>query len=132
MAESKKARVVGFNHVALEVGDIEEQLGRANSSPDRDQIYAAAAARLAPTGNKRARDFADSIEEAQLRTRIRNYVDLELIKFAIRKKNARDVIQLSGAGELTHIQKSWSYTQAARLLLESERERALDLLQAPE
>ena len=26
MAESGKARVVGFNHVALEVGDIEEAL----------------------------------------------------------------------------------------------------------
>ena len=26
MAESTKARVVGFNHVALEVGDIEEAL----------------------------------------------------------------------------------------------------------
>ena len=26
MAEAKKARVVGFNHVALEVGDIEEAL----------------------------------------------------------------------------------------------------------
>ena len=26
MAEAKKARAVGFNHVALEVGDIEEAL----------------------------------------------------------------------------------------------------------
>lgn len=114
---------------SAEVGDIEEQLGRAKSSKDRDQIYAATAARLAPTGNKRAREFADSIDEPQLRQRIRNYVDVELIKFAIRKKNAGDVVQLAGTGELTHIERSWSYTQAARLLLESERERALDLFQ---
>src|SRR5215212_9819168 len=112
-----------------EVGDIEEQLGRARSSEDRDEIYAAAAARLAPTGNKRAREFAESIEESQYRSRMRNYVDLELIKFAIRKKNAAEVAQLAVAGDLTHIQRSWSYTQAARLLLESERDRALDLLQ---
>jgi len=39
------------------------------------------------------------------------------------------VIQLAGAGELTHIQRSWSYTQAARLVFESDRERALELLQ---
>ena len=114
---------------SAEVGDIEEQLGRARSSKERDEIYAATAARLAPTGNQRAREFADSIDNVQWRTEIRNYVDLELIKFAIRKKNADDVVQLAGAGELNHIQRSWSYTQAARLLLESDRDRALDLLQ---
>jgi hypothetical protein len=39
------------------------------------------------------------------------------------------VAQLAGAGELTRIQKSWAYTQAARLLLESDHDGALDLLQ---
>lgn len=112
-----------------EIGDIEEQLGRAGSSKERDEIYAATATRLAPAGNKRAREFADSIDESQLRADIRNYVDVELIKFAIRKKNAREVVQLTGAGELTHIQRSWSYTQAARLVLASDRDRALELLQ---
>jgi len=114
---------------SAEVGNIEEQLGRAGSSKERDEIYAAAAARLAPIGNKRAREFADSIEEPHLRSRIRNYVDIELIKIAIRKKNSAEVVQLAAAGELTHIQRSWSYTQAARLVFESERERALELLQ---
>lgn len=114
---------------SAEVGDIEEQLGRAKSSQERDQIYAATAARIAPTGNKRAREFADSIDESRLRKNIKNYVDLELIKFAIQKKNATDVVQLAGTAELTHIQRSWSYTQAARLLLESDRDRALDLLE---
>jgi len=114
---------------SAEVGDIEEQLGRARSSEERDQIYAATAARLAPTGNKRAREFADAIEATELKNRVRNYVDLELIKFSIRKKNSAEVVQLAGAGELTHIQRSWSYTQAARLMLESDRDRAVELLQ---
>lgn len=114
---------------SAEVGDIEEQLGRAGSSKERDEIYAATAERLAPKGNKRAREFADSIEDSQRRKDIRNYVDLELIKFAIGKKNDAAVVQLAGTGELTHIQRSWSYTQAARLLLESDRDRALDFLQ---
>ena len=114
---------------STEVGDIEEQLGRAKSSQERDEIYAATAARLAPTGNKRAREFADSIEDSELRSRIRNYVDVELIKFTIRKKSAADVVQLASTGELTHIERSWSYTQAARLLFESDRDRALELLQ---
>lgn len=114
---------------SAEVGDIEEQLGRARSSKERDEIYAAIAERLAPHGNKRAREFADSIEDPQRRKDIRNYVDLELIKFASRTKNAAEVVQLVNSGELTHIQRSWSYTQAARLLFETHRERALELLQ---
>ena len=114
---------------SAEVGDIEDQLGHAKSSEDRDEIFAATAARLAPTGNKRAREFADAIDDSRLRNDIRNYVDLELIKFAIRKKSGVEVAQLAGAGELTHIQRSWSYTQAARLFLESDRDRALDLFQ---
>lgn len=117
------------DNLSAEAGDIEAQLGRARSSKDRDEIYAAMAARLAPTGNTRARDFAASIEDSQLRGEIRNYVDLELIKFAIRKKRAAHVIQLAGTGELTHIQRSWSYSQAARLLVESDRDHALELLQ---
>lgn len=114
---------------SAEVGDIEDQLNRARSSNERDEIYAAAAARLAPTGNKKAREFADSIEDSQTRSRIHNYVDVELIKFAIRQKSAAEVVQLAGTGELTHIQRSWSYTQAARLLVESDRDRAVQLLQ---
>jgi hypothetical protein len=114
---------------SAEIGDIDEQLGRAKSSAERDQIYAATAARIAPSGNKRAREFADSIEDSRFRADIRNYVDVELVKFAIRKKNAGEVVQLAGSGELTHIQRSWSYTQAARLLFESDRDRALNLLE---
>jgi len=109
--------------------DIDAQLGRARSSAERDQIYAAAAAKLAVIGNKRARELADAIDDTKFRTQVRNYVDFELIKFAIRKKNAAEVVQLAAAGELNHIQRSWSYSQAARLLLESQREHALELLQ---
>jgi hypothetical protein len=107
---------------------VQQALDRARSSAERDQIYAAAATRFAPTGNKRARDFADSIADAKFRAQVRNYVDLELVRFAIRKKESAAVVQLASAGELSHIQRSWAYTQAARLL-ESEHERALDLLQ---
>lgn len=117
------------SNMPLESNDIENQLGRARSSKERDQLYASAAASLAPTGNKRAREYADAIDESQLRTRIRNYVDVELIKFAIREKSPYEITQLAVTGELSHIQRSWSYAQAARLLLESERDRASEFLQ---
>lgn len=112
-----------------EIGGIEEQLDRARTVAERDQIYAEAAATLAPTGDKRAREFAGSIDDSQFRTKILNYVDLESIKFAIREKKGAKVARLAGTGELTHMQRSWSYTQAARLLLESDRDLALHLLQ---
>jgi len=109
--------------------NMQDRLDRAKTSAERDQIYAAAAARLAPTGNKRARDLADSVEDSKLRAAVRNYVDVEFVKFAIRRKEAAEVAQLAKAGELTHIQRAWAYTQAARLMLDSQHERALDLLQ---
>jgi hypothetical protein len=115
--------------ISGEIAQIEERLGHAKSTSERDQIYAAAAARLSVTGNRRAREFADSINDEKFRDQVRNYVDVELIRFAIRVKNAADVAQLSGAGELTHIQRSWSYTQVARLLIDSDRQQALEFLQ---
>jgi hypothetical protein len=107
----------------------QDQLDHAKSSADRDQIYAAAAARLAPTGNKRARDLADSIDESKFRELVRHYVDFELLKFAIRKKEEVEVTQLAKASGLTHTERAWAYTQAARLLTDSQHERALGFLQ---
>ena len=108
---------------------MQDQLDHAKTSQERDQIYAAEAARLAPTGDKRARDLADSIDESKFRADVRHYVDFEFVKFAIRKKDAVEVAQLAKAEQLTHTERAWAYTQAARLLPDSQHERALDLLQ---
>ena len=112
-----------------EVGDVEKRIERARTVEDRDQIYAEAAVGLATTGDKRAREFAGSIDDSQFRTKILNYVDLQSVKFAIREKKGAKVARLAETGELTHTQRSWSYTQAARLLFESDRDFALLLLQ---
>jgi len=108
---------------------MQDQLNHAKSSQERDQIYAAAAVTLAPTGNKRARDLADSIDESKFRAEVRHYVDFEFIEYAIRKKEAVEVAQLVKTGELNHTQRAWGYTQVARLLIDSQHERALDFLQ---
>lgn len=108
---------------------MQDELDHAKTSADRDQIYAAAAARLAPTGNKRARDLADSIEESKFREKVRHYVDFEFVKFAIQKKEAVEVAQLAKAGQLTHTERAWAFMRAARLLTDLQHQRALDLLQ---
>jgi len=112
-----------------EIGEIDKRLERVKTVEERDQIYAEAATGLATTGDKRAREFAGSINDSEFRTKILNYVDLQSVKFAIREKNGAKVAHLAGTGELTHTQRSWAYTQAARLLLESDRDFALLLLQ---
>ncbi len=111
------------------LAQMQDQLDHAKTSEERDQIYAAAAARLAPTGDKRARDLADSIDESKFRAEVRHCVDFEFVKFAIRKKDAVEVAQLAKSEQLTHTQRAWAYAQAARLLPGSQHERALDLLQ---
>ena len=107
---------------------LQERLDRARSSRERDEIYADAAVALAQQGNTRARDLADKIENSERRLKIRQYVDFQLVQVAISKKEASEAIRLAKAGQLTHIQRVWAYTEAARILKESERAPAAELL----
>jgi len=108
---------------------MQEQLDHAKSSAERDQIYAAAAARLAPKGDRRARDLAGSIDDSKLRDSLVHYVDFEFVRYAIAKKDASEVARLAKGGDLTHTERAWAYTRAAHLLANSESQRGLDLLQ---
>jgi len=108
---------------------MQEQLDHAKSSTERDQIYAAAAARLAPSGDRRARELAGSISESKLRDLLIHYVDFEFVRFAIAKNDASQVARLAKVGDLTHTERAWAFTRAAHLLADSESQRGLDLLQ---
>jgi hypothetical protein len=48
---------------------------------------------------------------------------------AVSKKNAVRVIELVHTGELTHMQKSWGLSQAARLIGKADRDKALSVLE---
>lgn len=113
-------------------GDVLEKmqyrLDRAKTSRERDAIYDDAAAALADQGDARAQDLADKIDNPERRATVRGYVDLSLVHFAIRKKDAALVARLAKTGVLSHPQRAWTYTQAARLLMTADRPRALDLL----
>lgn len=105
------------------------QLDHANTSRERDQIYGAAAVTLATQGDVRARDLAAKIDESDRRAQLRQYVDFEFVRLAIRKKEAMEGARLAKTGQLTHSQRAWAYTQAARLLLDSQRQSALEFLE---
>jgi len=108
---------------------MQDRLDHAKTSRERDSIYADAAVTLANQGEARAQDVADKIDDSDRRTQVRQYVDFEFVQLAIRKKEALEVARLAKGGQLTHTQRAWAYTQAARLLMNSQRQRALGFLE---
>jgi hypothetical protein len=56
-------------------------------------------------------------------------VDFKSVQLAIGKKEASEVARLAKAGQLTHTQRVWAYTQAAGLLMNSERTRSIQFLE---
>jgi hypothetical protein len=107
---------------------MEERLSKAETSADRDAIYADMASSLASANDARGRDLVDKIEETELRQQTRAYTDFEYLDNALQKKDVPEAIRLARTGELTHIQRVLGLTQVARLLLKSDRERAVELL----
>ncbi|HEX8283237.1 MAG TPA: hypothetical protein VF588_07770 [Pyrinomonadaceae bacterium] len=104
------------------------QLDFARGTRERDLIYADVAVALANEGDARSQDLADKIDETGRRNQVRQCVDLKLIQFALRKKNASEAVRLAQKGQLSHSQRAWAYLQAAKLSMETRRPGALELL----
>ncbi|MDQ1557381.1 MAG: hypothetical protein QOD32_441 [Pyrinomonadaceae bacterium] len=109
-----------------------DKAGRATDPRERDMAYLRAAQAAASKGEERARDFADKIEDSELRRQTRAFIDFALVNRAIRdKKDGAEVLRLLAAsGELTPVQRAWAYTEAARLLAKDDRTRALEALES--
>jgi hypothetical protein len=105
------------------------RLDRARTSEERDAIYADLAIAIAGKGDPRARELVDKIEDSDLRKRVRSYIDFQTAQSAINDKNALEAARIAKNGELTSVQRVWAFTQAARLLMTSDRSRALELLE---
>ena len=108
---------------------LQERVDRAKNERERDEIYADAAAILAVEANPAAQDIADKIDNGYLREVARRYVDISLLRTALAKKNSAAAQRLAKADSLTHPQRTWAYLQIARLLMDSDRTRALELLE---
>ena len=99
---------------------MQEQLDHAKTSKDRDFICRQAAAELAEQGDARAIDISNKIDDAKMRNEVRTYVDFELAKFALKKKNFSEAVRLARKGQLTHLQRGWVFLQVVRLLAKDE------------
>ncbi len=107
---------------------MQERLDKANTADERDAIYADYAVVLTDKGDARAGDLLDKISNSELRKSVKAYTDFQSVQLAVRKKDATEIARLAKNGELTSIQRVWAYTSAAKLVITSERSRALDLL----
>jgi hypothetical protein len=108
---------------------MQERLNEAANVAERDAIYVDMAASLAGGNDPRGRDLVDKIEDTELRQQTRAYTDFEYLDNALQKKDVPEVIRLARSGELTNFQRVYGLTQAARQLIKSDRERAVELLE---
>ncbi len=108
---------------------LQDRVDRAQNERERDEIYADAAAILAVEANPAAQDIADKIDDAYRREVARRYVDISLLRAALAKKNSVAALRFAKADCLTHAQRTWAYLRIARLLIGSDRTRALELLE---
>ncbi len=108
---------------------MQNRVDRAKTSSERDAIYADAAVGLASQGDIQAKDVADKIDESGLRAKVRQFVDFESVRISLRNKEAAETVRMAKSGQLTHSQRAWAYTEAARLLTKSDRPRSLGLLE---
>ncbi len=105
-----------------------DRIERAKSSEERDAIYLQLATRTAQRGDMRARDFAEKIEDSELRKQVRPFVDMYLARDAVEKKDTEKALTLAAKGDLTHLQRAWLLTQAAKALPPAEREKAVETI----
>lgn len=105
-----------------------DRIDRAKTSEERDAIYLQLATRTAQKGDLRARDFTEKIEDSEMRKQAKPYVDMTLAMNAAEKKDTEKALLLAGKGELSHIQRVWLLTQAAKALPPADREKALEVV----
>lgn len=109
---------------------MQERLDHARDSEEKDAIYADYAVALAGKGDPKAKDLVDKIEDSDTRKNVRGYVDFQFAQLAVRNKDIAEAVRLAKSGGLTGIQRIWVYTRTARFLIDNDRPRAVELLEA--
>ncbi len=105
-----------------------DQIEHAKTSGERDELYLKLALLALSKDDMRARDYVSKIEESWFRKQAQAWVDPCLAISAIAKKKTEVALEMARIGELTHIQRVWILTQAAKLLAKTDRDKALSLV----
>ncbi len=105
-----------------------DRIDRAKTSEERDALYLQLADGTARRGDMRARDFTDKIEDSELRKKTQPYIDMSLAVDAAQKKDVDKLLLLASKGDLTHLQRVWLQTQAAKDLPAGDHDKALEII----
>jgi hypothetical protein len=105
-----------------------DDVEHTRTSDERDQLYFRLALLALGNDEVKARDYADKIDRTSFRERTQAWVDWHLAAGAVEKKKVEKTLEIARRGELTHIQRVWVFTQSAKLLAASERDKSLSLL----
>ena len=108
--------------------ELSDRLDRAQGSDARDRAYAFAAMRAAEEGDPKAREFLDKIDDLETRAGVGRFVDYDFIRSFLSQKHADEALALTRKAELNHALRAHFITQAAALLADKDRVRAMDLL----
>jgi hypothetical protein len=109
-------------------GELDDRLKSAQGADARDRAYAVAAMRAADTGDPRAREFVDKIEDLETRRGVRTVVDYNSIRWLLRKKNADEAVRLVRKSDLSHTLRAHVLTRAAEIVAKTDREHAMELV----
>ena len=104
-----------------------ERIDRAKTSAERDSLYIQLAMMAAGKGEMKARDYISKVENSEERKQAGAYVDSSLAMQFVGKKQADEALEMVHKGDLTHLQKAWVMTEAAKVLAKTDKTRALEL-----
>jgi hypothetical protein len=104
-----------------------DKAARASTPAERDRAYQDAAFAALAKGDPRAREFAERVEDRDARAQLLSYIDYDAVNRALTEKKPEDALKLARDGALTHIQRVWAYTEAAKLIAKDDRGRAVEV-----
>jgi hypothetical protein len=105
-----------------------DEIERARTSGERDEIYFRLALLALSDNDVKAREYVGKIDELSFRRRAQAWVDWGLALRAVEKKQVEAALELAEGGELTRIQRVWLLARAAGLLAKTDRDRAQSLI----
>lgn len=106
-----------------------DQLERARTAEQRDQLCLQLARLYTDNGDLRAREYVEKVSDTEIRNQARAFIDAMLIINAVNKKDVDRIVEMVRIGDLTHLQKTWALTQAAKLVYKDDLEKAVSLLE---
>lgn len=120
----------GFKSNATKEDDPEEALSHLDSAStrQRNHLYAMAAKAAAIKNDAKAREFAEKIEDSDLKKDVTTFVDFMLISKALALRDLEKALQLIRTAELSHFQRAWAYSEMAALSKSSAPDDSMNLL----